>query len=168
MKKSFILIITASVFLFMALACSSQDTPPAKPSSPKRNTAPSFTLSGLKGNMVSLGGFSGEKGVLLDFTTTWCPACVTIIPAVKNIYRNYDNNGLKVLAVYINEPKERVEAFVKKHNIPYTVLLDTDGAIANKYSIRGVPTVVVVDKQGLVRYKGHGIPEEIIEQVAGE
>lgn len=127
--------------------------------------APDFTLTDLKGNSVSLSDFTGEKALLLDFTTTWCPHCVTIIPAVKDIYKSYKDKGLEVLAIYINESRANMEKFAGKHGLTYRVLLDEDGSVANMYGVRGVPTIVIVGKDGMIKDRGYRISMDAIEEV---
>ena len=127
-----------------------------------------FTLSDLNGKSISLSDFSGEKTLLLDFTATWCPYCVTIIPTLKDIYNEYKDKGLEVIAIYVNESKANVEKFAQKHQIPYTVLIDEDGSVGNKYEIRGVPTIIMVGKDGMIKDKGHRISRDVIEDVVKE
>lgn len=124
-----------------------------------------FTLNDLNGKSVSLSDFSGKKALLLDFTTTWCPHCVTIIPTLKDIYNEYKDKGLEVIAIYVNESKANTEKFAQKHQIPYTVLVDEDGSVGNKYEIRGVPTIIVVGKDGMIKERGHRIPMDVIKGV---
>lgn len=129
--------------------------------------AQAFTLNDLSGESFSLSDLSGKKSVLLIFTTTWCPHCVTIIPDLERIHGNYKDKNIEMLAVYIREPASRVGEFKAAHGLPYRVLLDSDSSVASLYNIRGVPTFVLVSRNGDIKYKGHDIPEKIMEQEAG-
>jgi peroxiredoxin len=146
--------------------CGIKEANSAKPAVPESQKAKDFTLTLLDGKTFSLSSLIGKKAVLLDFTTTWCPHCINIIPSMKDIYANYKNRGLEVTAIYVNEKRADVEEFSRKQSIPYMVLLDPDGAVASDYGIMGVPTIVVIDKSGTIRYKGYTIPKEVIEEVA--
>lgn len=154
-----------SAFLILLPACQAAKVESAREGTAEGEKILDFTLKDLKENSFTLSSFFGEKILLLDFSTTWCPHCVTIIPALKNIHANED---VKVLAVYIKESRATVESFTTKHQIPYPVLLDTDGSVASKYDIRGVPTVMVVDKTGIIRFRGHHIPEDLIKDIVKE
>ena len=158
--------ILAVVFCGFFLSSCSSDS--VKESVSNIVKAPDFTLKDLSATSVSLSDFSGKKGVFLIFTTTWCPHCVTVIPDLKNIYNSHKDKNLQMLAVYIKETNSNVSEFKLKHNITYKILLDSEAAIASLYNVKGVPTFVLVDKNGLIRYKGYDIPKDMIEQIAGE
>ena len=158
--------ILAVVFCGFFLSSCSRDS--VMESVSKIVKAPDFTLKDLSGTGVSLSDFSGKKGVLVIFTTTWCPHCITIIPDLKHIYSNYKDKDIQVLAVYINETNSNVSEFKSKHNIAYKILLDSKATVASLYDVKGVPTFVLVDKNGSIRYKGYEIPKNMLEQVAGE
>jgi len=112
-------------------------------------TAPDFNLKDLAGKTHSLSDYNG-KTVLLNFTTTWCPYCIKDIPNLKKIYNGYQDKGFELIAVYIQESDKKVASFVKKHDLPYRVLLDTKGTAAQLYGVRGVPTKVLIDKNGKI------------------
>jgi peroxiredoxin len=110
--------------------------------------APDFTLQDINGKTVSFRDFKG-KNVLLDFTTTWCPYCKREVPEMRELYQKYKGK-LEIIAIDMNESKAKVTAFVEKYKVPYTTLLDTEGKVAMDYGIMGVPTKVLVGKDGKV------------------
>jgi peroxiredoxin len=109
--------------------------------------APDFSLQDLQDKTFKLSGQLG-KPVVIFFGTTWCPSCRSEIPAYKAIYEQYADRGLEVVYIDINEPVEKVARFTKSQSLPYLVLLDRDGTVANDYNIVGVPTLVLIDKKG--------------------
>jgi peroxiredoxin len=117
-----------------------------QPSSP---TAPDFTLKDLSGKTLSLKDYRG-KVVLLDFTTTWCPYCRYDIPKLKKLYEANKGKDFELLAIYINESPKKVSSFASQYTLTYPVLLDTDASVARDYGIKGVPTKVVVRKDGTI------------------
>lgn len=121
----------------------------APPAQSKKMAAPDFTLQDLSGKTWRLSDQRG-KVVLLDFTTTWCPWCVKDIPNLKKISEKFKNQKFEFAAIYIKESKQKVSAFAQKKDLPYRILLDPDAAIAKKYFVRGVPTKIVVDKDGTI------------------
>lgn len=122
------------------------------------NLAPDFELKKLNGETVSLKEFRGRT-VLLSFGTTWCPYCLKEIPALKDIHEKF--GGIKIIYVDVQEGKAVVDELVAGNSIPYTVLLDEDGKTSAAYKILGFPTVFIIDKEGVLRYKGYGIPEDL-------
>ena len=160
----FLLVIILS-FNFFSLSCSNNTAESASSSAVMGKRAPAFTLNDLNGNNVALTDFYGKKSVLLICTTIWCPHCITIIPDLKEIYSKYSNKGLEVMAMYINEPEDKVRKFSQKYGLPYTILLDPDGAVATLYKIRSVPTLMVIDKNGIMQYHGYKVPMDIIKKI---
>ncbi|PIU40856.1 MAG: thioredoxin [Candidatus Omnitrophica bacterium CG07_land_8_20_14_0_80_42_15] len=122
--------------------------------------APDFTLADINGKNISLNDFIGKDAVLLVFSTTWCPYCKEKIPGLKKLYSEYNGKGLQVLAVYIQEGKDKIASFIGKNSMPYPILMDTDGAVSQKYGVFGVPSLFAIDKKGNVREKGSNIPDE--------
>ncbi|HHO76521.1 MAG TPA: TlpA family protein disulfide reductase [Deltaproteobacteria bacterium] len=112
-------------------------------------SAADFTLRDLEGKTHVLSEYAG-KTVLLNFTTTWCPYCIKDIPNLKKIYSEYKDRDFVLFSIYIQESDTKVASFAKKYKLPYTVLLDTDGRIAQSYGVRGVPTKILVDKKGTI------------------
>ena len=109
--------------------------------------APDFSLKDLEGKKFKLSSQRGNP-VIIFFGTTWCPACRGEMPFFKDLYDKYAQRGLKFIYIDINESKERVARFAKTNSFPYLVLVDEDGSVASEYSIIGVPTLFLVDKEG--------------------
>jgi len=126
-----------------------------------------FTLQSLVGETVSLADHLKKSVVLLDFSATWCPPCSLAVPVLKNLYDTHED--LQIIAVYLGEPEATVKAYVQKHGIEYTVLLDPDGAVGNRYGVKGIPTFLVIDLEGKVRYRGHDPNEagRVVGQLLG-
>lgn len=117
-------------------------------------SAPDFSLKDLNGNTIRLSTQKGNN-VLLFFGTTWCPACRKEIPAIRNIYEKYAPHGLRLYYIDINETAGRVARFANQNTLPYTILLDSDGRVASRYNIVGVPTFIFINKQGNITGIAH-------------
>ena len=120
----------------------------------KDPTFSDFSLSALDGEVVTLSQFKGKMPVLLVFGATWCPSCKEEIPELKQIHKQFSDR-IKVLYVDIQESRTKVAAYVKKHEIPYMVLLDTAGDVARDYGVNGIPLNVVVDINGDIVFSNH-------------
>jgi peroxiredoxin len=117
---------------------------------PAEEKAPDFVLTDLKGQKFRLSDHRGKWPVLIIFSTTWCTFCKAEIPHFKSLYTTYAQRGLEVVNIDIQESKEKVAKFAAQNQLPYRVLLDEDGSVSGVYEIRGVPTMVLVDKKGMV------------------
>jgi len=124
--------------------------------------APDFSLKDIDGRDFTL---SAQKGnlVLLIFTTTWCPSCRSEIPHYKNIHETYSQRGLKVVNIDAEEPKARVSRFASKYRIPYRVLLDETGDVAGAYDIFGIPTMVLISRDGKILSRQYSAIDTILE-----
>jgi len=116
------------------------------------NLAPDFQLQNLDGQTVSLGNLQG-KPVLINFWATWCPPCRSEMPYIQEVYEEWVNRGLVVLALNIGESSSKVEEFMQNHNLSFIVLLDTKQDIAQRYNITGIPTTFFIDKDGIIQDK---------------
>jgi len=126
--------------------------------------APDFQLENLDGQSISLSDFRG-KTVLLNFWTTWCPPCVSEMPYLQQVYEEWSEKGLAVLAINIGENPTEVKGFLQAHNLSLPVLLDTKENAARKYNITGIPTSFFIDSDGIIRVKIIGAfpSKEVIE-----
>ena len=112
--------------------------------------APDFTFPGLDEKMVSLSDYRG-KVVLVNIWATWCPPCVEEMPSMEKLYRKFKGQNFEILAVSIDEPGlEAVAPFMKKSNLTFPALIDSEGTIKAVYGVTGIPESFIVDKQGIL------------------
>jgi len=101
-----------------------------------------------------------EKYVLIKFTATWCGPCQMEIPGMKEAYEKYHDKGFEIVSVYMwqreHDPVATVKEYVEKQEIPWLIISEELSKRAEHpefgayYSIRGVPTMVLVDKEGKI------------------
>ena len=118
--------------------------------------APPFTLPTLEGTSVSLQDHLGKDVILLDFWATWCPPCRDLIPDIAEIASEYAPKGVAVYAVNLGEPPQRVKNFLESEGLSLPVLLDTENAVGALYQVSGIPRVLIIGKDGVVRYDHAG------------
>ncbi len=132
--------------------------------------APDFTAKDLKGKDVKLSSFKGSP-VVLDFWATWCPPCLVELPRLKKIYEKLKTQGLKVVAVSVDQSPAAVTEFLKKNPLPFTVLHLPRASVrkvVDGYGIEGIPTVLYLDKKGIVKAHTVGLHEkaDILKEIA--
>ena len=157
-KKIIVLFISLVVFTLNLTTLSFGQFIPNAPFKPVAMPAPDFSLKDLQGKTFTLSKYSG-KPVLLFFGTTWCPSCRAEIPAYKEIYATYSPKGLEVVYIDIGESLKRVARFAKTNSLPYRVLLDQDGDVADRYGIIGVPTLIIIDKDRNIFNTNHRVSD---------
>jgi cytochrome c biogenesis protein CcmG, thiol:disulfide interchange protein DsbE len=113
-------------------------------------------LETLDGDAVSLSDYGGQV-VLVNFWASWCGPCRVEIPELKGLYEDLSEEGFEILAVNVGEGADEIGAFTESIEMPFAILLDSDGAAARRYGIRGLPTSFLVDREGVVRLVHVGI-----------
>jgi peroxiredoxin len=130
---------------------------------PGASTGPAadFTLSDLEGRKVTLGPFLGKKPVLLVFWATWCPECKAAIPEINALTTGPLAEKLQIFGIDFRESREKVAQAVKSRGIRYPVLLDERGQAARAYGVVGIPTYVLIGREGFIVYKSHTLPGDV-------
>lgn len=127
--------------------------------------APDIKLNYLKQDASTLSGFRGKKSVLLLFWTTWCPFCREQLVQANDQYPQLSKQGLEILAVNVGEPSERVEKFAGLRGLSLPFIIDLDSSAAMSFDVIGVPTYVLIDKEGYVVLKDNYFPKKGIQEI---
>ncbi len=120
------------------------------------DAAPDFALKDGAGKEFKLADFKG-KVVLLDFWATWCPPCVKAMPIVQKLHEAYKDKPVAIIGMNTWEKKDAVE-YVKQKGYTYLQLLKADD-LAKAYGISGIPTFVLIDRDGKILYTASGFQE---------
>lgn len=142
------------------VASSQEDDPPAAMVTPTLDappvglkvgyTAPNFTLEDLQGSEVALSDLRGQA-VLMNFWAVWCGFCRVEMPELQTAYDTYGDEEFVVLGIDVGEEAERVASFVQEMGVTFPILLDRRGSVTQQYHIRGLPTSIVIDADGVIR-----------------
>ncbi|MFM7133348.1 MAG: TlpA family protein disulfide reductase, partial [Planctomycetota bacterium] len=113
------------------------------------DAAPDFKLTDLAGNEVTLASLKG-KVVLLDFWATWCGPCKAAMPSMQKLHDEYGPKGVVILGVNTWEQKaDAAKDYMASKKFTYGCLLKGDD-LAKAYGVTGIPTLVVIGKDGTV------------------
>jgi cytochrome c biogenesis protein CcmG/thiol:disulfide interchange protein DsbE len=116
---------------------------------------PDVAVQKADGAAVRLAAYKG-KVVLIDFWASWCPPCKTSFPALDAIYREYQDKGLEVLAVNVDEKRRDAETFLDAHPHRLTVLFDPKGTSPLAFGVKGMPSSFLIDRAGSIRFTHMG------------
>lgn len=111
--------------------------------------APGFTILGLDEQLHALSDLKG-KAVVLNFWGTFCPPCVEEMPALQRQYEKWNESGVVVLGINLNESRATVNNFVKNNKITFPILLDND-TTRKAYKVRNYPTTFFIDANGVIK-----------------
>ncbi|MCL2448163.1 MAG: redoxin family protein [Polyangiaceae bacterium] len=109
--------------------------------------APMQTLSGAFPS--SIGALRGRV-VVLDFWATWCGPCRFVIPKLSALQSRLGAQGVTVLGVSTEDAQD-VSAFMRRTAMTYPVAVDARAETTRAYGVVSLPTLVVIDKRGVVR-----------------
>jgi peroxiredoxin len=141
------------------LATASQQLPEPQAGAKVGEAAPDFRLRQTDGRAVSLADLRGHAAVVI-FWTSWCPICKAEAPEFNRLARRYRTTGVRVLGINIQDSEKRTRAGVKDFGIRYPVARDADASVAQRYQVHATPTIIFLDAQGMVAYRGNRLPED--------
>lgn len=121
--------------------------------------APRFSVKTLDGERFTSDSLKG-KVVLIQFWATWCPYCKKDEPALGAVTRDFEREGLVVLAVDMGEPRRKVKKFVEESPRPWKVVLAEDTTLAAICEAKAYPLYVLIDREGVVAGAQHGAAGE--------
>ena len=115
--------------------------------------APTLRLPDADDKPIDLAGYRG-KVVLVNFWATWCPPCRKEFPSLGRVRKLFKATEFEVLAVNVGEDPETVFSFAATPDFP--VLFDRDSQAMARWSVKGLPTTLAVDRRGRVALRATG------------
>lgn len=126
--------------------------------------APGWTLPDIDGNLVSLSDFRG-KIVILDFWATWCGPCTRAMPVLHEWMINDMPQGVEVFSINIWEDDISASTYYMDENQFAMRLLFGDEQIAENYQVEGIPCIVIIDGNGMIRHRELGFNSKLSDNL---
>ncbi len=117
--------------------------------------APDFTLQSSTGENVRLAEQRGQV-VMLNFWASWCGPCRTEMPLLDEMSQRYSAAGFVLYGVNVEEDNTDAKKLIKDLGVTFPILYDTESKASSLYNVDAMPTTVVIDKKGEVRYVNRG------------
>jgi thiol-disulfide isomerase/thioredoxin len=117
--------------------------------------AAEFKLPARTGEAVSLSGLKGQV-VLINFWATWCGPCRKEMPLLEQIQKKYASLGFTMLGVNVEEDTTMMDTFLKDVPVTFPILLDPANGVSKLYNVSAMPSTVIVDRKGNIRYLHQG------------
>jgi peroxiredoxin len=157
------------VFLIALQSLTQAALRPAESDEFNGQEAPAFSVTSVKGDAVSLKDFKGRP-VLLNFFASWCPPCREEISGLINLHKQYSKDSIAILGIAVAslltpESVGDVKPLAEKLAIPYPVAIATE-QIAKDYHFKGIPTTVVIDKDGKIAKTFYGYHDDKVIEAA--
>ena len=117
--------------------------------------APDFVLSARDGRQVALSELEGQV-VLLNFWATWCGPCRQEMPHLEALYERYSDLGFTLLGVNVEEDSSGADKFLAETPVTFPILFDPKSEVSKKYDVIDMPSTVIIDRAGNMRFIHHG------------
>jgi len=97
-------------------------------------------------------GLAALKGkvVYVDFWASWCEPCRQSFPWMNDMQHEFGKDGFVVIAVNVDHERADAELFLRKYGADFKISYDPDGAAAERFHVKGMPTSFLVDRAGHV------------------
>ena len=131
--------------------------------------APDFTLPSAAGPNLRLQEQRGRV-VMLNFWATWCGPCKREMPQLNRLYTKYRASGFVLMGVNVDEDPANAVGVSTKLGVQFPVLFDSAKKVSKLYDLGTMPSTVLIDRDGHVRYihKGYkdGFEDMYDQQIA--
>jgi peroxiredoxin len=146
--RLFSLRIVASVAFVVVAGSASSAIAPTTP-------APDFSLHAMSGPNMRLKDQRGRV-VMVNFWATWCAPCQQEMPQLNRLYQKYRSSGFVLLGVNVDDDSSKAADLATKLGITFPVLLDADKTVSKLYDVSTMPSTMLIDRDGKVRYVHRG------------
>ena len=118
--------------------------------------APAFTLtSAVTGQQAALSEYKGQV-VLVNFWATWCGPCQQEMPLLEQMYKKYKPAGFTLIGVNVDKEAPPVKELLTRKPVSFPVLLDPANQVSKAYHVDEMPSSVIIDRKGVIRYIHRG------------
>ena len=130
--------------------------------------APDFRLPQLgKDGQLGLAELRG-KVVFVDFWASWCSPCREAMPQYEKLNASLAHDQFSILAVNVDEVRDDAAKFLAAHPVSYAIVFDPAGEVPKAYGLLGMPTSYLIDRSGVVRWRGQGFKSADLDTLRKE
>jgi thiol-disulfide isomerase/thioredoxin len=117
--------------------------------------APSFSLQSMAGKTVNLEQFKGQV-VMINFWASWCGPCREEMPILEKLHAKYKPMGFTMVGVNVEPDSKLAVDWLKATPVTFPILFDTKSEVSKLYKVAGMPSTVIVDRKGNLRWLHRG------------
>ena len=116
----------------------------------KNQAAPTFSLVDAQGKLQNSIDFKGQV-VLVDFWASWCAPCRQSFGFLNRMHAQYAPDGLKILAVNVDEKRSDADRFLLKQPAQFAVLFDAQAKTPEIFQVKVMPSSYLIARDGTIR-----------------
>ena len=117
--------------------------------------APHFRLDSMAGAPVSLDQYKGQV-VMINFWASWCGPCRTEMPILDKLHAKYKPMGFTMIGVNVEPDSSLAATWLKSTPVSFPILFDTKSEVSKLYAVAGMPSTVIIDRKGNLRWLHRG------------
>jgi thiol-disulfide isomerase/thioredoxin len=87
----------------------------------------------------------------VDFWASWCGPCVQSFPYMNRLHKDLKAQGLRIVAINLDEDPEDAKAFLAEHPVDFEVVVDPTGQCPKSFAVKAMPSSYLIDRKGTVR-----------------
>ena len=114
-----------------------------------------FTLKSYSGKNLKLSEYRGNV-VLINFWASWCGPCRQEMPLLEKLHQQYSPYGFTILGVNVEEDSTAAKKLLKDIKVTFPILFDSRNSVSKAYNVMAMPTTVMIDRDGNMRYLHKG------------
>lgn len=130
--------------------------------------APDFTLKSRSGENIKLSELRGDV-VMINFWASWCGPCRQEMPLLEEMHKKYSDLGFVLLGVNVEEDSSKAADLLREVPVSFPILYDNTNKVTKMYEVVAMPSTVMVDRDGKMRYlhRGYlpGYEDEYVKQI---
>jgi peroxiredoxin len=129
--------------------------------------APDFTLRAVDGPNLRLYEQRGRV-VLVNFWASWCRRCLDATPHLNRLHEKYGASGMLLLGISVDEDPAQAAAVAARLGVRFPVLLDPERSVIRRYDPAALPSTLLIDRDGRVRYVHAGFHDDLAFVIEGQ
>lgn len=122
-----------------------------------------------EGKTIKLSDYKG-KVVLLNFWASWCEPCKKELPFLAKLHEKLKPAGFEMITINLDIEVEKMQKFLTEQNMQpeFPVIFDQENSLPRLYDVEAMPTSVLIDKQGIIRYRQSEFKLSYMPKILGE
>jgi peroxiredoxin len=117
--------------------------------------APEFTLKSRSGKNLRLSDYRGQV-LLINFWASWCGPCRQEMPLLEDLYKRYSKLGFTIMGVNVDTDSTKANNYLRDITVTFPIVYDLTNAVSKSYNVNAMPTTVIVDRNGNMRFLHQG------------